>query len=74
MLKGIARAIVVFVVPMINTSYKILNVIKKKINMQTIKLFQNIKIDENNKQLMKSQKMNKKKHIRFKLSNSNPIS
>jgi hypothetical protein len=30
MLKGIARAIVVFVVPMINTSYKILNVIKKK--------------------------------------------
>lgn len=41
--------------------------------MQTIKFFQNIKIDENNKQLMKSQKMNKKKHIRFKVSNSSHI-
>jgi hypothetical protein len=42
--------------------------------MQTIKFFQNIKIDENNKQLMKSLKMNKKKHIKFRVSNPNPIS
>jgi hypothetical protein len=42
--------------------------------MQTIKFFQNIKIDENNKNLLKSQKMNLKKHIRFRVSNSNPIS
>jgi hypothetical protein len=42
--------------------------------MQTMKFFQNLKIDENNKQLVKSQKMNKKKHIRFRVSNSNCIS